>query len=79
MSIFPDGIKELEIICTEVDRLLIQNQERMDNALARMDAIEARMVDYMEANPKCDDQWTEQRLRVLELKVKVIEDGTRGN
>ncbi len=52
-------------------------EEELANLWARCDSIQADMADYMEANPKCDDQWTEERLRVLEGKVKELEDAKK--
>ncbi len=48
--------------------------EQLENLKARCDSIQKDLCEYTEANPKYDDQWTEERLRALELKVKRMEE-----
>ncbi len=71
--------KEFQAVLLQVDKVMIQIQEKTENVLGRCAALEAMMVDYMEANPKVDDQWTEERLRALEMKVKGLKIEPRGN
>jgi hypothetical protein len=52
-------------------------EERFSNLNGLVYSLQKDMVDYMQANPKCDDQWTEERLRALELKVKELQDGSK--
>jgi hypothetical protein len=48
----------------EVEKRFLEN--RFLNLDARCTAIEVEFTDYMETNPKGDDQWTEVRLRAIE-------------
>ena len=52
----------------ETEKRFLEN--RFLNLDARCTAIEHELIDYMEKNPKGNDQWTEARLTALETKVK---------
>ena len=50
----------------------IELEERLLNIEARIRDIFLVLVEYMETNPKADDQWVEARLRALEGHVKEL-------
>jgi hypothetical protein len=54
------GMNELEL------------EERISNIEAHIKSVEMDMIDYMETNPKGDDDWFEVRLRTLERQIKEL-------
>lgn len=45
---------------------------KLINIENRLHGIECEFINYVEANPKTDDQWVEQRLRALEDQMKSL-------
>lgn len=64
----------------EQDRMLMNTviknlaawEDNILNIHARMDAADQRFVDLMEERSVADKQWTEERLRALELQVNAL-------
>lgn len=52
----------------------ILTQERIENIEAHCASIEKDMTEYMEKNPKGNDQWLEARVRLLEEQVKELRE-----
>ncbi len=48
--------------------------ERITNLGNHIFSVENNLIDYMEKNPKVDDQWLEQRLRALEDQLKTLKE-----
>lgn len=47
------------------------------NFTARVDSLEKMFVEYMEENPKTNDEWTEARLRHLEDAIEKLQNTNR--
>jgi hypothetical protein len=60
-----NSLKEEVIV---LNRNYAHYQDVVSNLKNLMLDIEKRFIDYVEKNPKGDDQWTEARLRALEEK-----------
>ena len=50
----------------------IELEERLFNIEDGVIALRKEMIEYMEKNPKCEDQWIEMRLRALEHQIKCL-------
>ena len=55
-------------ICTQID-LINDRLESCENAILSLHKI---FAEYKHKAPKPDDQWTEKRLRALELEIKTL-------
>ena len=64
-------------IIQRIESIFTQVSDRMDNIEGRMSTLEKDLTEYCEHNPKIDEQWAEERLRALELMMKIkMEEGT---
>jgi hypothetical protein len=50
----------------------IELEERLSNMDNLIRSVNIDMIDYMERNPKGDNDWFEVRLRALEIQVKEL-------
>lgn len=61
------------------DNALALLLERITNLGNHVFSVENNLIDYMEKNPKGDNQWFEARLRALEDKFKNLENAPLSN
>jgi len=51
--------------------------DKLANIENRQHMLEVQFIEYAEDNPKSEPGWTEERLRALESKTKVLEQGNQ--
>ena len=64
-------VSELEIASIKFEHFVLM-EEKLENALGRVEALEIAFIDYTEEHQKSSQQWTEERLRALECEIKVL-------
>ena len=58
----------------EIKALITRLYDKMDNLEDQVNGFYKEFIEYMEHNPKADEQWAEERLRALEHQVKELKD-----